>query len=286
MEDLTTRVDPSSDGGDPDERGVRLPARIGRYEVLARLGQGGMGVVCTAYDDRLERKVAIKLLSRGPRGGTDDSTRVSRLEREAQALAQISHPNVLQVFEVGRYEAQVYIVLEYVKGSTLGVWCRAAPRSWRAVLEKYLQAGEGLQAAHAVGIVHRDFKPDNALVDAAGRVRVMDFGLARVGLAPEPASGGGETATAQTSERSSPTLELSLTSPGAVLGTPAYMAPEQFRGEDVDARTDVYCFCVALWEALFGARPFRGRDLAELRADVLSGRAPTARAGRRVSAWL
>ena len=165
----------------PGRRGEpAMPTQIGRYKVLKPLGSGGMGVVYAAYDMDLDRKVAIKLLHGDLAAAGGETVGHSRLLREAQAMAKISHPNVLQVFEAGTHEGQVFLALELVEGSTLEAWLSAEKRDWRSILATFLQAGRGLQAAHEVGLIHRDFKPENVLIDRSGRVRVMDFGLARV----------------------------------------------------------------------------------------------------------
>ena len=235
---------------------------IGRFWVLERLGEGGMGVVYMVYDEQLDRRVALKLLK------GDSSTQLrQRLQREARALAQLSHPNVVPVFEVGEHEGQLFIVLEYLKGETLRQWVGAERRTADAILDKYLQAGRGLAAAHAAGIVHRDFKPDNAIVGSSGRVRVVDFGLARkdteiVEPSPRPASDA---------PKSEPGHDTPLTETGSVVGTPAYMAPEQFAGSAVDHRTDQFAFCVSLWEALCDVRPFEGRTREQLAMRVAEG---------------
>jgi tetratricopeptide (TPR) repeat protein/predicted Ser/Thr protein kinase len=235
---------------------------IGRFVVLERLGQGAMGVVYAVYDDKLDRRVALKLL----KGDASPQLRM-RLQREAQAMARLSHPNVVPVFEVGEHEHELFIVLEYVRGQTLRQWADAGRRTAQAVVEKYVQAGRGLAAAHAEGIVHRDFKPDNAIVGTGGRVRVLDFGLARrdtevsaPSLADTLASGHDNL------------LETPLTQTGLVVGTPAYMAPEQFAGRPADHRTDQFAFCVSLWEALGGSRPFAGTTVHQLLESVGSGR--------------
>jgi len=235
-----------------------MPSRLGRYAVLRTLGAGGMGVVYAAYDEELERRVAIKVLH--PRFSEDGESR-ARILREAQAMAKVSHPNVASLHEVDVEDRRLFVVMEFVDGPTLGGWLTAAPRSEREILEVYRQAGRGLAAAHAAGLVHRDFKPDNALVGRDGRVRVVDFGLARASGAPDPASG-----------RSSPNLLIRpLTRPGALAGTPAYMSPEQHGSASFDARSDQYAFCVALWEALMGERPFAGDTVTALMHSVRSG---------------
>jgi tetratricopeptide (TPR) repeat protein len=226
---------------------------VDRFVVEAHAGAGGMGDVYRARDEQLGRRVAIKLL----RARTD--TDAARLLCEAQALARLAHPNVVVVHEVGVFGDQAFVVMEHVDGVTLREWLRGRP-GWREVLTMFRQAGAGLAAAHSVGIVHRDFKPGNVIVGADGRARVVDFGLARTVGAAEPPSGGAAT----------PVL-ADLTTDGNVVGTPAYMSPEQRRGDAVDARSDEYSFCVALREALAGAR---GRVPARIGRALARGLAP------------
>ncbi|HEY0134755.1 MAG TPA: serine/threonine-protein kinase, partial [Nannocystis sp.] len=239
------------------------PFRIGPYTVLRRIGRGAMGVVYSAYDEQLDRKIALKHLRGAPH--EPGTLGQSRLLREAQALARVSHPNVVQVYEVGAHEREVYIAMEFVRGRTLREWVRGEVRAWREILTVYIQAGRGLAAAHAAGLVHRDFKPDNVMLGDDGRVRVMDFGLARA--LDEPGA-----ALQAPSPHSSQDLSLSLTAAGRIVGTPAYMAPEQHIGGVTDARTDQFAFCVALYEGLYGQRPFAGDDLRALSASVTHGR--------------
>jgi hypothetical protein len=229
------------------------PVRLGRYRLLERLGQGGMGVVYAAHDEQLDRRVAVKLLHAG-RGA---AAQAARLRREALALARLSHPNVVQVFEIGEVDGQAFVAMELVRGVTLRAWLAARPRAVDEILAVFVQAGRGLAAAHAAGLVHRDFKPENALVGEDGRVRVVDFGLAR-GDEPGPAAPDGPLAA--------------MTETGAVLGTPAYMAPEQRGGAVVDARADQFALCVALHEALHGERPFAGDTADAYFAAVAAGR--------------
>jgi tetratricopeptide (TPR) repeat protein len=251
-----------------------LPAQIGRFRVVGRIGKGGMGVVVRAHDPELDRHVAIKLLRPELRGsGSAGSIGPARLLREAQAMARINDPNVITVHEVGTVGDQVFIAMELVEGQTLADWVRATKRPWRAVLDVFLRAGDGIAAAHAAGVVHRDFKPDNVLIglDAAGarvdRVRVVDFGLARAtGIAMDVTVSEPERATEHADALRSP-----LTRTGAVMGTPAYMSPEQYLGRAADERSDQFSFCVALWEALFGKRPFAGATLPDLAAAVVGG---------------
>ncbi|MEW6435384.1 MAG: protein kinase [Myxococcota bacterium] len=229
-------------------------ARLGRYVVERLLGSGGMGVLYAARDTMLDRRVAVKLM----RPHFADETGRARLLREAQAMAQLSHPNVVPVFDLGEVDERVFVAMELVEGGTLRDWL-ATPRSAEAIRDVFLQAGEGLLAAHRAGLVHRDFKPENVLVGADGRARVTDFGLARPGEGSDAPP------------RLLATGAVDLTQTGTVLGTPAYMSPEQLSLQPADARSDQYSFCVALFEALAGRRPYEGRTLAEVRALVLAG---------------
>ncbi|MCX4243968.1 serine/threonine-protein kinase [Paraliomyxa miuraensis] len=274
IEDALARLGHARAEGEPDDEykrdikarifgSPRPPRRIGRFIDLGLLGHGAMGTVRRAYDERLAREVAIKLVRHGSAPRHHD-----RLLREAQALAQLSHPNVVQIYEVGELASEVFIAMELIEGVTLHEW-QHEPRSWRECLEVYLQAGRGLAAAHATGLVHRDFKPTNCIRDEKGRVRVLDFGLARaVGFVdpsgPPPrdsedlvttvgASAGGSTASHGSSGS---LLQAQLTERNAIVGTIAYMAPEQLGGRRVDAKSDQFSFCVALYEALYGLLPF------------------------------
>jgi hypothetical protein len=231
-----------------------------------------MGVVLEAHDPELDRKVAIKLLRPELGTGPEGLERSARLQREAQAMARLSHPNVVAVYEVGRIEDQVFIAMELVLGSTLRAWMRA-PRPWRAVVAMFVAAGRGLAAAHAAGMVHRDFKPDNVLVGHDGRARVTDFGLVT-----------GERRQVDTPASS--LMSMSLTGEGETLGTPTYMSPEHWDGERIDARSDQFSFCVSLWEAVYGRRPFVGEGVAGVRAAVREGRVAPPPDGASVPRWL
>ncbi|WP_426745010.1 tetratricopeptide repeat protein [Myxococcus faecalis] len=253
----------SADAGMPRlERG----ARVGHYEVLEHVGLGAMGVVFAANDPRLHRKVALKLLRSDwvKEGGAEDAR--ERLWREARALARLSHPHVVAVHDVGVHGESLFIAMDFVEGTTLRRWLRAEPRRWTEVLGRFLQAGEGLAAAHARGLVHRDFKPDNVLVGVDGRVRVTDFGLARLTQTSLP--GGVESAVL---DGASSGDAGTVTQPGALLGTPAYMAPEQLEGRPADARSDQFSFCVALHEGLYGRRPFEASSRAALVQAIRAG---------------
>ncbi|MFL5308714.1 MAG: protein kinase domain-containing protein [Polyangia bacterium] len=285
---------------------------INRFVVLGLVGRGGMGEVYAAYDPELDRKIAIKLLRT-----RDAAEAKSRLLREAQAIAKLQHPNVVVVYDVGTHGDNVFIAMEFVEGRTVNGWLQSARRTRREILEVYLAAGRGLAAAHAAGLVHRDFKPDNVMVTNDGQVRVMDFGLARhVGdeteqsgatatLSPAAALeiarkldaavdsdatmelGGSGRAVSRTPSQSANTyLSMKLTQTGAMLGTPAYMAPEQFAGARTDERTDQFSFCVALYEAVYEQRPFAGETFQALMTSVTTGDVRAAPAKPSVPGWI
>jgi tetratricopeptide (TPR) repeat protein len=277
---------------EPLPRGTQL----GRFVVLGLVGRGGMGEVYVAHDPELDRSVAIKLL-RGQQAGGGVTDGRARLMREAQAIAKVSHPNVVVVYDVGTFEGRVFIAMEFIEGSTLGYWMQAQTRSLADVLEAFIAAGRGLAAAHEKELVHRDFKPENVMVAADGQVRVMDFGLARLAadrlkvpseatplpapviLLPDDPNDGPSTRVLGSMAGARPpgvtmsveAFDSKLTRAGTIIGTPAYMSPEQFRGERADARTDQFSFCVALYEAVYGERPFAGSSLAELTGNVFAG---------------
>ncbi len=258
--------------------------KIGRYTVLSELGEGGMGVVYSAFDEELDRRVAIKVVR--ARAG-DDSIGRARMQREAQAMAQLSHPNVVQVHDVGAYAGQVFLAMEYVRGETLTAWQRRLdprePDDRRRLIDMYIQAGRGLSAAHERGLVHRDFKPDNVLVGEDGRARVLDFGLA----ASRGEAGGADSARLELVELGrSGHLDADLTRTGAIMGTPAFMAPEQFLARPTDARTDQFSFCVALYGALYGEAPFAGETFSTLRDAVTEGALRDAPDSSYVPSWL
>ncbi|MEM7154724.1 MAG: tetratricopeptide repeat protein [Myxococcota bacterium] len=242
---------PAEGGVGPSE--LSRGQTLGRYVVVSHLGHGGMGAVFKAYDESLDRVVAIKLLHSQT---TEEDT--DRLRREAQALARLSHPNVVHVYEVTEAEGRWFIVMELVAGPTLRRW-QQNHRSWRECVDTYLQLGRGLAAAHAAGLVHRDFKPDNCIIDETGRPRVLDFGLVGDLSDPDP----DQTLEERLGWRSV-AVELSLTSTGTVVGTPAYMPFEQMAGREIDARSDQFSFCVSLYEALYGHRPYQGSTFVDL----------------------
>ena len=238
--------------------------------MLDEIGAGGMGVVYAAYDPDLNRRVALKVMQ--PRVG--ETTGQTRMLREAQALARLAHINVVTVYDVGSVGDQIFLAMELVEGKTLRDWLRTTPRTWREILAIFAAAGRGLVAAHAAGIIHRDFKPTNVLVGDDGRVRVMDFGLARGGAAAD------DQLPALAASRD--VLGSELTQTGNLLGTPIYMPPEAYRGDSGEAG-DQFSFCVALYEALYGGRPFDGdREVADSARWIVHD--PPRRAG--VPAWV
>lgn len=245
---------------------VAAPARVGRYVVIDTAGAGGMGIVYRAYDPQLDRRVALKVVQ--AKGLALEGAR-ERLLGEARALAQLAHPNVVPVHDVVMIDDDLVVVMEFVDGVTLDAWARERPRTPAEVLATYAQAARGLAAAHDVGVIHRDFKPGNALIGKDGRVRVVDFGLARL-TADErtvaPAAGGATTTTAA--------------------GTLAYMAPEQLAGEPPTAAVDQFSFWVALYEALAGVRPFAAEDAPATLAAIRAGKLAAPGPGRVVPVWL
>lgn len=272
----------------PEHPPLQRGSVLGRYVVLDVLGAGGMGEVYAAIDPELDRRVALKLVKDGAGSSGSSSQGQARLLREAQAMARLSHPNVVSVYDVGVVDGRVFLAMELVEGITLKEWMKQR-RSWREVLRVFMDAGRGLAAAHETGIVHRDFKPDNILIGKDGRARVLDFGLARApsdarGMAPllddlhEP--------TEATPNPSKHLLLSPITQTEQVIGTPKYMAPEQFLGKPVDARSDQFSFCVALAEALYGEMPFDGVDLLSRARAVTSGQLRPAPKNSDVPAWV
>jgi eukaryotic-like serine/threonine-protein kinase len=263
---------PDRTATDPDRRPTLFPPRtIGRYQLCEIIGTGGMGVVHRAYDPELKREVAVKLVrARNPRER-------ARVLREAEAMAKLRHPNVVPLFDIGTHGEVVYLVMPLLAGGTLRAWMHAGPQGWRDVVVMFLAAARGLASAHALGLIHRDFKPENVLLGegGAGEIQVADFGIARVDtvdFVSHPSVGAGQPP---------------LTQCGAVVGTPAYMAPEQLDGVRIDARADQFGFCVSLYEAVAGRHPFVTcdkflDDLALLRAAIRRGVPPVSR----VPHWL
>ncbi|QSQ18409.1 serine/threonine protein kinase [Myxococcus landrumensis] len=259
-----TQVTGSPPSGKPSPfRALAPGTQVSRYIVREKLGAGAMGVVYAADDPELGRRVALKMLH--PEG-SHKSKLQQRLLREAQALARLSHPNVVTLYDVGTHGDGIFLAMELIEGVTLGEWMRRR-HPWEEVLQVFLDAGKGLEAAHSAGLVHRDFKPANILMGNDGRVFVTDFGIAR-SLNPNPEE---DSESADPIEvMAQPADPLTLT--GQILGTPAYLAPELVQGQRGDARSDEFSFCVALHEALFGERPFRGSTLQELAEAARQGK--------------
>ncbi|HXI57230.1 MAG TPA: serine/threonine-protein kinase [Polyangia bacterium] len=239
---------------------LRVGTTIGRYIIIKMIGRGGAGEVYSAYDPDLDRRVALKLL-RETKAATQQVAH-SGLLREAKALARLSHPHVVAIHDVGSFGGRVFLAMDLIDGGTLREWMGAGAHPWRETLRVFAAAGHGLMAAHQAGLVHRDFKPENVMLTGAGHVRVSDFGLARP---VEELSAAGEPSQQEVS------LVESTFSGGELVGTPAYMSPEQFAGRATDARTDQFSFCVALYEALYGERPFAGDTALALAANVEKG---------------
>ncbi|MFO0598064.1 MAG: serine/threonine-protein kinase [Myxococcaceae bacterium] len=297
---------------------------VGRFVILDTLGMGGMGAVYSAWDPNLDRKVALKTLHFT---ASSDPTAHGRMLREAQAMARLSHPNVVNVFEVGEHQGAIFIAMELVAGVTLRTWERTKQRGWREVVQIFLQAGRGLAAAHAAHLVHRDFKPGNVLLGDDGRVRVTDFGVARadgsleqIGPMPYashedsgrlrtttdehplppaafssspsgitgPQTGSGVFASSTSGITGSPGLATGepLTRGDVIVGTVGYMSPEQAQARIPDARSDQFAFCICLWEALYGKRPFQGASVAETTSLLLKGELPPRPRTTEAPAWL
>jgi serine/threonine protein kinase len=243
-----------------------LPKTIARFEVRSLVGIGGSSIIYSAWDAEQQRPVAIKLL-RHDRSFRPDSQ--ARFLREARSIARLDHPNVVRIYEVGTHEGRVFLALEYVEGRTLREWVDQEQPSVEDIIERYLDAGRALEAAHQAGVMHRDFKPDNVLLGEDGRVRVLDFGLARSTR---------NTDSFQTVETKTPGLRDALaqgpelTATIGISGTPAYKSLEQHFGRPTDPRADQFAFCVALWEAVFGERPFVGRTASEIARAIERGK--------------
>jgi predicted Ser/Thr protein kinase len=242
---------------------VRPPVRVGRFGVLEVMGSGGMGTVYAAHDPELDRKVALKVVRSSPTSDEPPHAARSRLLREARVLARLTHPNVVTIHEHGIHEGQVFLVMELVDGVPLHEWLAVGTRPWTEIVELFLGAAEGLAAAHAIGIVHRDFKPANVLVGRDGRPRVVDFGLARPIAREPPASPRAAGARAAA-------IEYSITATGLVSGTPGYIAPELLAGAKASPRTDVYAFCIALLAALSPGSAQQGQG-ASARPQAIPG---------------
>ncbi len=281
MSDDTETERPGAPAGHgPDATEIRHGSKIGRFIVEGQLGAGAMGVVYAAHDRELDRRVALKVLK-----GTGDQEALLRLQREGQAMARVTHPNVITVHEAGIQGRLVFLAQELLDGGSLRQWLDQ-PRRQHEILDKFIAAGRGLAAAHAAGLVHRDFKPDNVLLGVDGRVRVSDFGLARslAGLETVPHRPPDSVAGTTRDVAHSPMATMTRT--GAVMGTPLYMSPEQHRGEAADERSDQFSFCVALYQALYGEVPFPGKTAVALADSVIAGKLQPPPKGAKVPAYL
>ncbi len=275
------------DGGEPAPAGAAFQrgACLGRYIVLGAIGSGGMGNVYAAYDPELDRKVALKVIRTDLLLSEESDQAQSRLLREAQATAKLSHPNVVSVFDIGSVGERLFIAMELIEGVTLADWLAAGRPSWRQILRIFSAAGRGLAAAHREGLVHRDFKPGNVMVARDGRVQVVDFGLARAADQHPESADRTPGPGAGSDELDSP-LDVPLTLTGKALGTPAYMAPEQDGGAAADARSDQFSYCVALYEALYRQLPFGGETVSQLRRQVRRGEVREPPADSPVPGWV
>ena len=239
----------------------------GHYEVLEKLGQGGMGEVYRALDKNLGRQVAIKIL---PEEFSEDPERLARFEREAKLLATLNHPNIAAVYGFEEAKGLRFLVLELVEGETLQTRLDRGALPMDEALETCRQVAEGLEAAHERGVVHRDLKPGNIMITPEGKVKILDFGLAKAYT--------GETTGIDIAN--SPTITAQMTEPGVILGTAAYMSPEQARGRSVDKRADIWAFGCILYECLTGKRAFRWRNSVRYAGPYPQGRAGLESASR------
>ena len=261
----------------PDEPIVT--ARIGRFAVLRKLGEGAMGVIYMGYDEVLDRRVAIKLLRPSVTGA-------GWILREGKALGRLAHPNVVSIHEAGEHDGRAYLAMEFVEGSTLRVFLAERIRPFSEVLSLFLDAGRGLAAVHDAGLVHRDFKPDNVLIGKDGRPRIVDFGIAALAR-PEGETKAEAGQGAEVTRGRSGALDVSLLPRGAIAGTPAFMAPEQLRGERATQASDQWSYCVALHRAAYGVPPFSlDGDFVALSRRVLEGEPEIPLQRGKVPAWL
>ncbi len=297
-ESLGDEPDAEEPPGESEQQKFAAGTKVGRYLILEQLGHGGMGVVFKAYDPELDRNIALKLL-RVRRNSESKANRArSRLLREAKALAQLSHPNVVAAYDVGTMGNDVFIAMELIEGLTLQQWLRHQPRTWQDIVAVMVAAGRGIAAAHRAGLIHRDIKPDNIVIGNDQRVRVLDFGLARASAQDEINEAvEDQQETKEQNPALSPTvggeilsvssgLHTPITMAGVVVGTPGYMAPEQYLGMKLDEKTDQYSFCVTLFEALYKVRPHSGSSYRNIKNKVLTQEVAPAPPGAKVPSWL
>jgi serine/threonine protein kinase len=242
----------------------QVARRVGQYALVKQLGEGGQGTVWAAYDEKLDRRVAVKLLQ----PELNQERAEARLLKEARALAKISHPNVVQVHEADEHEGGVYVVMEFIKGRTVDVWILEDDPSWETILDVYQQVAKGLTAAHEAGLVHRDVKPQNILVNEDGDAKLVDFGLVK----RDPKKTQTSEATSSMEQRLRQSTASNLTEQGTVLGTPFFLAPEQLRKGEATAQSDQFSFSVAIFYGLFRQLPFEGNTPIERTVAIAEGK--------------
>lgn len=246
--------------------------RLGRYVIDKKLGSGGMGIVYAAFDGQLGRRVAIKLVRGHDRRERRMNRKRDRLLREAQALARLQHPNIVSLYDCGTAEGMLYLAMELAEGQSLSQWLQEEPRTWQEIVGVMRQVGDGIAQAHAAGLVHRDLKPSNVLVGFDGRTRVLDFGLARAMPEYDSTNDLENARRRRPRESFEDLLATRLTDVNLVLGTTGYMSPEQIVAGPTGPWSDQFSFCVTLYEALFGVKPYPGRSVIEVAARFRDGR--------------
>ncbi len=234
---------------------------LAHYRIVSKIGAGGMGEVYLAQDTKLDRKVALKIL---PQEFAEDAERMRRFVLEAKSASALNHPNIITIHEIGETDGTHFIATEYIEGETLSRQLRGEPLSLKSTLERAIQIASALHAAHNVGVVHRDIKPENVMIRPDGVVKILDFGIAK--LSEPPAVAGGFDK--ETDEEAATPIKAATT-PGIIIGTARYMSPEQARGKQVDARTDIFSFGVVLYEMLTARQPFEGETAMDVMGSIL-----------------